>query len=96
MYFENQLCASALLLKDSKRIYLLINNVTQTGRNTEANYFMLDQIIREFADSTLMLDFEGSDLPGITEFYEKFGATDQPYYVIKNNRLPFYLRFFKK
>lgn len=96
VYLNEDLCASCLILKDSKRLYFLINNVTEKGRNNEANYFLLDQLIREFTEKPLLLDFEGSDLKGVSEFYQKFGATNEPYYSLYFNQLPFFLKVFKK
>jgi hypothetical protein len=43
-----------------------------------------------------MLDFEGSDIPGIADFYKGFGGLDEPYYFCKWNQLPWFYRIFKK
>src|SRR5690606_15295021 len=65
--------SSALLLKDSDRIYNVMNTNTDSGRRLSANHYLFDCIIHEFAGSKLIFDFEGSDLPGIKSFYENFG-----------------------
>jgi hypothetical protein len=93
---NNELLAIALLLKDEYRFYNLMNSTTEAGRKTEANHFLFDQILKEFAGSNLIFDFEGSDIPGVKNFYEKFGAVDQPYYKIHFNSLPFPLNFLKR
>ena len=93
---ENSLLALVLMLKDDKRIYNMINVVTEAGRRIEANHFLYDQVLREFAGSGMVFDFEGSDLSGVKFFYEKFGAINQPYSRIHFNRLPFPFIFFKK
>jgi len=92
---KHQLLASALLLKDNKRIYNIANATTQMGRQTEANHFLIDAVIKEFSGQQLLFDFEGSDLPGVKSFYEKFGAVDQPYFHYHHNQLPSILRLFK-
>jgi hypothetical protein len=91
---ENTLLALVLMLKDDKRLYNIINVITEEGRKIESNHFLYDQVLSEFAGSGLTFDFEGSDLPGVKFFYEKFGATNQPYSKIRFNHLPFPFRFF--
>lgn len=94
---ENGKLSSAILaLKDNKRLYTLVSATTERGKKTAANRFLLDRLIREFSGNDLLLDFEGSDLPGVAEYYEGFGAILQPYSVIKWNHLPLPIRWFKK
>lgn len=93
---RDNLLASALLLKDQRRIYNMMNTTTEAGRKTEANHFLLDNIIREFSGQQLFFDFEGSDISGIKKFYEKFGAFYQPYYHWHFNKLPFYMKWLKR
>jgi hypothetical protein len=92
----NETLSIAVLLKDNKRIYNLINYTNNEGRQAEANYFLYDKILEEFTETPLLFDFEGSDLPGIKSFYEKFGATNQPYFHWHFNQLPFFLKRIKK
>ncbi len=93
---KNETLAAAVLLKDETRLYNLINCVTEEGRKAEANHFLFDNIFREFAESNLIFDFEGSDVAGIKSFYEKFGATNQPYFRLHFNHLPLPLRLLKR
>jgi hypothetical protein len=93
---NNQLLSVALLLKDNKRFYNLINYTTDQGRKQEANYFLYDNMLKEFSTQEMIFDFEGSDLPGVKSFYEKFGAVNQPYFHWHFNHLPLPLRLLKK
>jgi hypothetical protein len=93
---NGKLLSAILALKDHKRLYTLVSATTEQGKKTAANRFLLDRLIREFAGNDLLLDFEGSDLPGVAEYYEGFGAALQPYSVIKWNHLPLPIRWFKK
>ncbi len=88
--------ASAILLKDTRRIYNLANAVTPQGREKAANDFLLDRILHEFAGQPLIFDFEGSELRGVKAYYEKFGAVNQPYFYYHYNGLPWPLRLFKR
>jgi hypothetical protein len=94
---ENGKLSSAIFaLKDDKRLYTLASATTERGKKSAANRFLLDRLIREFAGHDLLLDFEGSDLSGVAEFYEGFGAELQPYSIVKWNHLPLPIRWFKK
>jgi hypothetical protein len=93
-YGRQPLC-TAVLLRDSTRLYLLQSTTLPAGRATGANHFLLDNLVREWAGTPLILDFEGSDQPGIAHFYENFGSIDQPYFFYRHNRLPWPLRLFK-
>jgi hypothetical protein len=91
---QQPLC-SAVFLRDTHRFYLLHSTTLPAGRSTEANHFLLDRFIREWAGSSMILDFEGSDHPGIAHFYANFGGIDQPYFFYRRNRLPWPIRWLK-
>ncbi|MES2777677.1 MAG: hypothetical protein V4722_26095 [Bacteroidota bacterium] len=93
---DGELLASGVFLKDEKRIYNLISATPPNGRIFEANHLLFDRLIQEFAGTGLVLDFEGSDIPGIAHFYRKFGAINEPYYFLKWNELPWPARLVKK
>lgn len=86
----------ALLLKDENRLYNMMNSTTDAGRKASSNHFLFDRLFAEFAGSGLLFDFEGSDIPGIGAFYQKFGAVNQPYAKLRVNRLPFPLNILKR
>lgn len=93
---NGELLAAALLPKDGRRVYNILNSTSPEGKRVEANYFLLSQIWKEFERSGLLFDFEGSDIPGVREFYRKFGAVNQPYLRLGFNRLPWPIKFLKK
>jgi hypothetical protein len=92
---DNELLAITLLLKDTNRLYNIMSVVPKRARSREANYFLYDEIIKEFSQQVNFLDFEGSDISGIAEFYKKFGAVDQPYYFLRFNHLPWPFKYLK-
>ncbi len=93
---NDELLSIALFLKHNNRLYNLMNSTTGNGRKMESNTFLFDSLIQEFSGTDLILDFEGSDIPGVKSFYEKFGAINQPYTRINFNTLPLPLRLFKR
>lgn len=92
---KNSILAIALLLKDNQRLYNILSTVTTAGRQCEANHYLFDQLIQEFSGQQLTLDFEGSSIAGIADFYKKFGAVDEPYFFLRYNHLPWPLKYFK-
>jgi hypothetical protein len=96
VYAGEMLQAAAIFFKKDGRIYNIMPFVSAAGRYSNANPFLYDQLIREFAGKEQWLDFEGSSIPGIAAFYNKFGAIDQPGYFLRYNDLPWPLRYFKK
>ncbi len=87
--------AIALFLKKKNRMYLIQSTTSDEGRKMEANHFLLDHIIKEFAGNDVILDFEGSDIPGIAHFYENFGGTNQSYFFYRHNALPWPVKYLK-
>lgn len=92
---NDQLLSSALLMKDEKRLYLMVSVTGDDGRLKGANHFLIDRLIAEFATCGLILDFEGSDVAGIAHFYKNFGSIDQPYFFYRYNKLPWPFRLLK-
>jgi len=91
----NELLATALFLKDERRMYNLASSIFPNGRDYLANYFLFDSLIKEFAHQPLIIDLEGSDLPGVNFFYKKLASENQPYYSIKWNNLPKIIQLIK-
>jgi hypothetical protein len=93
---NEDLLACGVFLKDERRIYNIASTTLPNGRTLEANHFLFDKLIQEFAGSGLLLDFEGSEVAGIERFYKKFGAINQPYFTLRWNHLPWPIRLLKK
>jgi hypothetical protein len=92
---QQQLLACTVVLRDHRRLYLLQSTTFAEGRRKRANHFLLDKLIREFAATGLLFDFEGSDIIGISQFYENFGSRLQPYFLYRHNQLPWPVRLLK-
>ena len=86
---HNELCAGAFFLKDHKYLIFLFSATTPEARKSGAMTFLLDTVIREYAETALVLDFEGSNHPDLARFYRGFGAQEVTYYSLEINRLPF-------
>ncbi len=91
-----KLHAQCLLFRYKDRLYNLVNNVTPAGRESSANYFLFNELVKEFAANGLTLDLEGSDVQGIAFFYKKLGSIEQPYPFVRHNGLPWPLNLLKR
>lgn len=95
VFHEQEMVSGAVCLKDARRLYLLVSATNERGRKLSANHFLIDSLVKEFSETKLVLDFEGSDQPGIAHFYKNFGAENHPYYFILWNNLPWPVKYLK-
>jgi hypothetical protein len=92
----NELCAAAFFIFHGNRIVYLNSVSSQVGKEAGAMYFLIDKMIQKYAGSKYFLDFEGSMIPGIANFFKRFGAQPETYYQLKYNHLPLPLRWLKR
>ncbi len=86
---HNELCAGAFFLKDHRHLVFLFSGSTPEARRNGAMTFLLDAVIKEYAETALVLDFEGSNNLNLARFYRGFGSQEVSYYRLEINRLPF-------
>jgi hypothetical protein len=93
---KGDLSAAVLCFKDNKRIYFLLSVIPVASRVYRGNHFLVDNLIKEFSEQPLLLDFEGSDFEGIAYFYQLFGAFNQSYPFLRYNHLPWPISLLKR
>lgn len=93
---KNETVAAAFFAKDNKRIYYLLGAPSAAGKKLNATHFLIDEVLKQYAGSGLTFDFEGSDIPSVAGFYQKFGPQKRIYPHIIINRLPFWIKWIKK
>jgi len=93
---ENELCAAVYFCKWKERVIYLNAVTNNTGKELGGMYFLVDNFIKKNAEQELILDFEGSMVPGVARFYSGFGATPETYFQLKFNRLPLPFRWLKR
>lgn len=79
---SNDIVSSAFFLIFKNRLIYTFSATTAEGLRTNANTFLIDSVIREYANTNYVFDFKGSDVPGIADFYLSFGATQETYQVL--------------
>jgi hypothetical protein len=88
--------AASLFVFSHRRAYYLFASSNTEGKNKRAMFLLLDEFIKNYSENNIILDFEGTMIPGLARFYSGFGATPTNYTNWIFNKLPFYLRLFKK
>ena len=95
-YIGDKLVGSAFFAMNEGRIYYLTPVSNKEGKEKRAMFAILDYVIGKYADTGLILDFEGSQIPGVARFFAGFGAKPITYFHLKENRLPFPINLLKK
>ncbi|MEO5946951.1 MAG: hypothetical protein ABIP79_09050 [Chitinophagaceae bacterium] len=93
---ENKLLASCVFFFSHNRAFYILVGNHPDGKSSGASHALIDAFIKDNAGKSVILDFEGSDIPTLAFFYSSFGAENEVYPAIKINRLPFYLKWLKK
>jgi hypothetical protein len=84
----NTLCATAIFVRfKGKSIYLLATS-SKEGISNRAMFMLIDSYIQKHSGSVVVLDFEGSMIPGVAKFYKGFGACAVTYPHLFISRLP--------
>ena len=82
-----QLICAAIFMKTNNRITFLFSGLTVEGKQRQAMTYLLDQVIRKYANQPITFDFEGSDDENLARFYLGFGGQEVKYPSCTFNRL---------
>jgi hypothetical protein len=88
--------ASDIHIVHNKRIYSILAGNRPQSNECGGFYFVLDSLIKKYAGTGYLLDFEGSDVPGIAFLFECLGGQLTWYPHLAINHLPPMLRWLKK
>jgi hypothetical protein len=81
--------AGAFFLLAPRGPLYLFGTTTPAARQNGAMTLVFDRLISDFSGKQgLVLDFEGSALPGLARFYQGFGAVQEPYHTLHMRRFP--------
>ncbi len=92
---QNEWLATGVFFYSPNRAYYILVGNHPAGKTTGASHALIDAFIKDHAGKSMVLDFEGSDIPNLALFYSGFGAIEEKYPAIRLNRLPFYLKWLK-
>ncbi|MGB8190799.1 MAG: GNAT family N-acetyltransferase, partial [Chitinophagaceae bacterium] len=88
----NELLASCAYFFSHNRAYYILVGNHPNGKTLGASHYLIDRFIEDHAGSSLLLDFEGSDIRNLAFFYSSFGATVEVYPALLMDKLPWFVR----
>lgn len=74
---DDQLIAGALLVRDYQRLWFWFSGRDNAFAQSKSMFFLLDEYIRQQAQTSYILDFNGSMNENVARLYKSFGG--QPY-----------------
>ena len=77
---DNKFLGGSFFLKEKNRISYLFSVATQIGKNEQIITQVINEVVRENSNTNLVLDFEGSMIKGIADFYKSFGGVKEVYF----------------
>jgi hypothetical protein len=72
-------------IRGNKTILFVVN--TPLSRERRIEYFVVNELIKNYSSTRTILDFSGSSIPSVASFIESFGSEKLPYYRLYRNRL---------
>ena len=93
---QNELLAGVIFFRHFDRITFMFSGISPAGKKRHAMFALIDKAIQLHAGKTQVLDFEGSETPGVYEFYKGFGAELQEYFFLRQNNLPWPINLLKR
>lgn len=96
VYDKTNIVASAFLLKYGETVAILISSTDLNNRKHGANTFLIDRAIFKFNKAYSTFNFGGSSMSTIASYFKSFGAYNEEYWLLKQNKLPPFLRWLKK
>lgn len=90
-YFIKQdhcILSAVFVAQFSNRLFLLLSSTTEKGFKERANPYLIDHIIQQNINKGFVLDFEGSNIPGVQDYYSSFGAKKTTYYLYQQSNIP--------
>jgi len=72
-------------IRGNKTILFVAN--TPLSRERRIEYFVVNELIKNYSSTRTILDFAGSSIPSVASFIESFGSEKWPYYRLYRNRL---------
>src|SRR5690606_9480094 len=94
-FYKGEPVAAGWFVHGPGSIIFLKGLATEHGRELCAMHLLIDDVVREFASSGVVLDLAGGNDPQLARFYSGFGANPVLYLRALMNRLPPLIRRMK-
>ncbi len=83
MFQDSEFLAGLVWLEDAHRITYLAPIANERAKQLHVSTYLINELINDFQGQKMILDFEGSMLTGVENFYQSFGAYAESYYYFK-------------
>jgi hypothetical protein len=93
---DHELTSVLCLLRSQDRLIYLLAASNAKGKELSCMSLIVDQVIQDFAETRVRLDFEGSKVESIARFYQGFGAQPTSFPQIKKNSIIQMKNFIKR
>jgi hypothetical protein len=91
-FFKDKLCAAVVWAFSKTRVIYLNAVSNKEGKDNRAMFMLVDQYVRKYTGKEIIIDFEGSMIPGIARFFQGFGAKETNYLRIIKSSFPVNLK----
>ncbi|MBK7409853.1 MAG: hypothetical protein IPJ40_18490 [Saprospirales bacterium] len=91
-----ELTVAGFFLQSHNRLINVFGASTPKGKALHSMHFLLDALIRKHAGQDWVVDFEGSAIPSIADFFGSFGAGEVHYTCVGRDGMPGVLKRIKK
>jgi hemoglobin-like flavoprotein len=93
---DNELVASAFFVKHKNNVTILLSSTNLENRKNGANTFLIDRAIYKYQPNYDIFNFGGSSIKTIADYFRSFNANESNYSFVKQNKLPFLMKLFKR
>jgi hypothetical protein len=93
---QGELMATGFFLCFQGVITYLKGASTDEGKKAGSMYSIMDYVIKTNSEKFEKLDFGGSNVFSVAQFFKKFGAYDVPYYLYSQGKEPSYIKALKR
>ena len=87
VFHDKEFLAGLVWLEDSQRITYLAPLADEKAKQLHVPTYLINELIKDFQGQQMILDFEGSMVAGVENFYQSFGAHAESYYYVKKRFL---------
>lgn len=89
VFSEKKIVAGAVFFMFKNRITLILLASDKEGKEKGASTLLINYIISKYSNSNYILDFEGSQIKTLAQFYKGFGSKNQTFATFKHSFIPF-------
>lgn len=87
VFDQEELIATGLFIVDNQRVWFLLCASSKVGKEKMAMFFLVDTILKMYAEKPLIFDFTGSNIPSIIQRNSGFGANTEHYYYLSRKSI---------